>query len=231
MRLTNDNSPINLKYALMQKRNKQTTIEHLKKTALAIIKKEGIKELRVNRLEKESGMSKRLVYDYFGNIDNLLKTVLKENDPWQPYVLLFEKIKPNHKTTHGKDLAIILLKKQLSSMLQDRILQETNLLSLTNQESEMLRKLSESRSELIEKLFSLSQEQFKDTTVDFRITFTLLTAGINYLILYQSKQDTSLFGIDFRDEANFQKLHTSIEQIMGWLYQEAIAQQGKTTKL
>ncbi|MEJ5055513.1 TetR/AcrR family transcriptional regulator [Sphingobacterium sp. MYb382] len=215
----------------MQKRNKQLTIEHLKKTALTIIKKEGIKELRVNRLEKESGMSKRLVYDYFGSIENLLKIVLKENDPWQPYAILFEKIKLNHKITHGKELATILLKKQLSGLLQDRVMQEINLLALTNQESETLKKLSQGRNELVEKLFSLSTERFENTTIDFPVIFALLTAGINYLILYQNKQEESLFGIDLHDENSFQKLHNSIEQIMSLIYKEANVQQGKPARI
>ena len=214
----------------MQRRNKQTTIDHLKKTALDLIKKEGIKELRVNRLEKESGMSKRLIYDYFGSIDNLLKTILKENDPWQPYALLFEKIMPNHKPSYGKELATILLKKQLSSLRQDRVMQELSLSALTNHENETLQKIAQGRNELIQKLFGLANERFEKTTLDFSVMFTLLAAGVNYLVLHQKEQKKSLYGIDFGLESNFQKLHDSIEQIIQWMYKEAAAQQDKTPK-
>ena len=54
-------------------RNKEQTKDKLLEAVRAIIRKEGFQNIGVNKVAKEAGVDKVLIYRYFGNLEGLLK--------------------------------------------------------------------------------------------------------------------------------------------------------------
>ncbi len=48
----------------------------------SILVKEGFQHIKVNRIEAVSGVSKKLIYRYFGGLEGLIKNYLEQRDFW-----------------------------------------------------------------------------------------------------------------------------------------------------
>lgn len=203
------------------KRNKTVTMQLFKDAALEIIRKEGFEQLRVNKLERKVGKSKRLLYDYFGGIEGLLKEILYDTDPWLSYNKHVAQILKLHRNNKGKDLAGILLKNHLVYFSSDKLAQQISLLELTKKGNRVLRDLSNSRERLGDKLFSISNEHFDNTKVDIRFVMALLIGGINYMTLHKETNGSSFCGTDIKNERDFKKLCETLDQISKWAYENA----------
>lgn len=66
-------------------KNKEHTKRRLLDAVGDIIKKNGIGGLGVNKVAKKAGVSKILIYRYFGDFEQLIKTYILEKDFWTNY--------------------------------------------------------------------------------------------------------------------------------------------------
>lgn len=202
------------------KRDKVLTMQLIKDAAREIILKEGVKALKVNRLERDSGRSKRMFYDYFENLDNLLKIILEENDPWLVYKEKFSVIKEEHALDYGKRLVPMLLRSHLSSFSKDRIAREVSRLELTERD-ELIKELAISREHVGEKLFSFIDPYFKNSDIDIRLVIAVLIGGINYLTLHAEVTGSTFCGAKLNNEKTMDDLERTLTQIIGLVYDQA----------
>ena len=63
--------------------NKERTKAKLVKAVGQILVKQGFQNIRINNIEKVSGVSKKAIYDYFGGLDGLIKEYLDQVDYWK----------------------------------------------------------------------------------------------------------------------------------------------------
>jgi len=205
----------------VQKRDKIATMKLFQDAALEIIKNEGIEKLKINRLERKTGKSKRLVYAYFGGLDGLLEAVLKSNDPWLGYTQNIASILKLHKGNMGEDLAGILLKNHLVNFYSDGFAQQVSLLELSKKDDPALSSLTRSREELGNRLFAIAERHFEGTDVDIRFVMAILIGGINYLTLHKMANGSTFCGTNIERTEDFGKLCNALEQIVRWAYQNA----------
>jgi len=205
----------------VQKRDKLATMKLFQDAALEIIKNEGIEKLKINRLERKTGKSKRLVYEYFGGLDGLLQEVLKSNDPWLGYAENISSILKLHKGNMGEDLAGVLLKNHLVNFYNDRFAQQVSLMELSKKDDQALKSLARSREELGDRLFAIAERHFEGTDVDIRSVMAVLIGGINYLTLHKSANGSTFCGTNMETAEDFGKLCRTLEQIVRWAYQQA----------
>lgn len=201
------------------KRNKQETIRILRETALNIIRTEGINALGVNKLERESGKSKKMIYEYFGSIDNLLKEIVEANDIWLTLESHIETELEFHRADSGRELASSLLNRHLNELASDDLAKHISLLELTDRKSEILKGLTASRERLGEKIFGLTTQYFAGSSVDIRMIFALLIGGINYLVLFSESNESPFCGMNTRNQEDQDDLLQTLELIADWAYQ------------
>lgn len=71
--------------------------------------KDGIYALKINRLERDSRKSKKLIYDYFGSIQGVLLHVLKTKDSWGEYKNEVSTLIKDNRKTFGELIASPIL--------------------------------------------------------------------------------------------------------------------------
>jgi len=205
----------------IQKRDKPATMKLFEEAALEIIRNEGIEKLKINSLERKTGKSKRLVYEYFGGMEGLLQEVLKSHDPWLAYAKDLPSILDLHSENNGEVLAGILLKNHLISFYHDRFAQQVSLMELSKKGDRVLRSITHSREQLGDRLFAMAERRFEGTDVDIRSVMALLIAGINYLTLHKMANGSAFCGTNIDRAEDFGKLCDALGQIVRWTYQHA----------
>jgi len=204
-----------------KKRNKELTKQHFLEAIGLLIKEEGMKGLTVNKVATVAGHSKRLIYDYFGNLDGLIREFLHKSDHWLSYEERMEKIRTDHRGNHGRELAALMLKNHLYTFYSDALLQEVCLMELANKDNGLLIGLHRLRERVGDKVFAIFEGYFRGTVVNIRMIEALLIGGINYLVLHSSSIGTTFCGIDINDMGDRRELRATLEQITQWAYDHA----------
>lgn len=201
-------------------KNRAVTTRLILNAAATLIRENGLKKFRINQVAKLAGRSKRMIYDYFGNIDGLLIAVLKEADYWLENGDHAKSIIANHLGDNGKELAAISLKNHFKRFSADPLLQEISIYEISSS-STFLTELSKERERLAENMFELSEEHFKNTDVYFKAVEALLIGGINYIVLHSRFNGSKFYGIDINHPDHRAKLSKTLEQITRWAYENA----------
>jgi len=213
----------------IQKRDKLATMKLFEDAALEIIKSEGMEKLKISKLARKAGKSKRLVYEYFGSLDGLILAVLKNNDPWLGYTQNISSILKLHKGNRGEDLAGILLKNHLINFFHDNFAQQVSLMELSKKDDQVLKNLAGLREKLGDRLFAIADRHFEGTDVDIRAVMAILIGGINYLVLHKKTTGSTFCGMDIEKAEDLEKLCSALEQIARSIYQEAEKAKIKTS--
>jgi len=201
-------------------KNREVTTRLILDAAASLIRENGLKKFRVNHVAKRAGRSKRMIYDYFGNIDGLLLAVLKESDYWLESGDHAQSIIASHQADQGKELAALSLKNHFKRFASDPLLQEVGIQEISSS-TDFLTKLSAEREKQAKILFDLSAEHFKNTDVYFKAVEALLIGGINYIILHGKVNGSTFYGIDINHPDHKAKISKTLEQITKWAYENA----------
>lgn len=145
-----------------RKRDKKQTIDAFLRAGEKVLREEGIHALKVHKVERESGYSKRMMYTYFSDLDTLLEQVLYRNDPWLRYDQDREEMSEAHQGDSGRQLGAILLRNHFKKCLEDRLVREINLFELNGSSKEISRRLCEAREKFGEEFFKISKEHFSN---------------------------------------------------------------------
>lgn len=200
-------------------RNKTETIARVIEATKIIILRDGISGLKINKIQRESGRSKGMIYEYFGNIQGLIRATIQQSDPWLMYKDNLHEILKTHKDNFGRDLPATLLKDHFANYIKDPMSQAINLLELTKKDDEVLRELSELRERIAENVFSISDSHFSNSSISIRMITALLAAGINYMVLHKQSNGSTFCGMDIEKSSDRIILDQTIDQIISWAYE------------
>lgn len=156
-------------------KNKENTKRKMLDAVESIIKKEGFSGLGVNKVARVSGVSKILIYRYFGNFEKLLKAYVIEKDFWTSY--LNEEPKPED--------ADLTLKMQINKLLTEQF---TNFYEHCQMEAMLVNEIAND-NELVKHMSRLNGAT--DHTAYSDVVSTLLQAGTDHLILEMDEKTVS----------------------------------------
>ncbi|MFZ4261206.1 TetR/AcrR family transcriptional regulator [Sphingobacterium sp. HJSM2_6] len=169
-------------------RNVEIKKKRFKETIKKIFKERAFSDLTVNAVSYKAGISKSLLYRYFGNLNNLLSQLMEENDF---SAILEEKLAEEkvlgqqQDSNHFADMLRYLLSSPVSSGLVAWELSSQNRSIYDN-----LKK----REEILQQLF-LEKEELKNSNVDVQAIYTILFSSINYLSAYSFMHEVPINGI------------------------------------
>ena len=98
-------------------RNKERTKANLVTALGKILKKDGFSGLSITRVADVAKVDRRLIYDYFGGLEGLVKEYLNNNDYWNIQPEEVSKIVEISRTDAGKALAYRVLENQFDSLI------------------------------------------------------------------------------------------------------------------
>jgi AcrR family transcriptional regulator len=194
-------------------RNKERTRKKLTDAVGKVFAKEGYANLTAIKIASVAKVDRKLIYLYFGSLNNMIDCYFKENDFWVP--------------TYNKDIAQLLLKQQplnqqaIMTILKgqlDRIMNNKTFQKVIqwelSEKNKHMRKLSDERELVGEQLFNLTEDRFIGSGADLRATLALQIAGIYYLALHAKVNGSTFCGIDINLPAGKQRIENALKQII-----------------
>jgi AcrR family transcriptional regulator len=190
------------------KRNRNQTSQRIIDALEEVIAEKGIAGVGVNRIAEKAGVSKVLIYRYFGGLDGLLVHYVKMGRLFPLYnEATLEYLKPEHE----KDLARIWYKQVLHSYRLFRhfpTAYEVLKASVIDNEpmaDVVSRAQDEEMSRLVDQLAFV-----KD--VDARAISAIILGGMSYMTLL-SKKDHTMLGIDLSTESGWERVEEAVKLI------------------
>jgi len=205
-------------------RNKERTKEKLLAVVGDIIREEGHTGLGVNKVAKIAGVSKKLIYKYFGSMDELLNTYLRKRDFWIGMEgIILHDMEDTVRTEedymqHLAEISLVKLFEHLDGFKEAQKI----LLWQVSEKNPLLQQLNYEREVLGETMFKLSDPLFSNSDVDLRANYGILLAGVYYLTLHENAAVGSFCGIDLKTEAGKKRIAKSLKQLIGLSYQQAV---------
>ncbi len=196
-------------------REKARTMEKLIAAVGKVIKKHGYPGLTVANIASESGLDRKLVYTYFGSLDNLIELYITRQDYWKSKAN--KQIETLLQAENLSKLAMVnLLQGQFEQVLNDKILQRIIHWEL-GVKSKPLRKLADSREEVGELLLNKFEESYPNKDIDLRALLAIQTAGLYYLALHASSNGSTFCGIDINTPEGKERINRTIENTLDLL--------------
>lgn len=201
-------------------REKARTMQKLISAVGKVIEKHGYSKLNIATISAEAGLDRRLVYTYFGSLDNLIETYIKQKDYWSSSVEEDFVAFLAEKTELKSGDIFNLLQGQFDAVLNDKALQKILHWEL-GENSKILRKISDNRELLGEELFIRVEPGFEGTNIDIRAILALQVGGLYYLALH-AKSNGSLFcGIDINEIEGKQRIEKALETVLSLSFKQA----------
>jgi AcrR family transcriptional regulator len=173
-----------------------------------IIRTKGYTGLGVNKIAKQAGLNKKLIYRYFGTVDKLIEQYVIEKDFW---MITSQELRSNAEAESRmdlKDLISNILEEQFHFFYKEQEMQELILWELSGK-SPLMNSISNAREDLGEKILKLTDEHFKDSKLNFRALSALLTAGIYYIVLHGKV--STFCGLDIRNAEDREEILNSLK--------------------
>lgn len=200
-------------------KNKELTMRKLINAVGEILKSDGYNGLGVNKIAKQAGVSKKLIYRYFGNVDYLIESYVVENDYWLAFAKKVQAEVESNEQFDIKTLVTEILKNQFSFFLKERDMQRLILWEISS-DSDLMKSIHNARESNGQKLFEQTDSHFSEGKVNFRALAAILVGGIYYTILHTRYNGGIFCDVDMNTEKGQQEIMTAIEQIIGWAFKE-----------
>lgn len=184
-----------------------------------ILKKESFTGLTVTNVAKKANVNRKLIYEYFGGIENLVQEYLNSRDYWRVSLDKIDEIVEESKKDFGKQVAYSLIEHQFDALMANAEMRKiinwgltVNLKPLTD--------LNKERERLGEELFSkVIDAHFETKDKNIRAIEALLIGGIYYLTLQAKMSGETMCGIDINKEEGRTEIKKTLQQIIEWAYE------------
>jgi AcrR family transcriptional regulator len=199
-------------------RDKERTKMKLLAAVGVILKKEGFTGLNVSRVAKKANLHRKLIYEYFGGMENLVKEYLNSRDYWSVSLDQIDEIIEESKKDFGKQTAFALLEKQFDSLMANEEMRKIINWGLS-EDLKPLKELNKERERLGEELFNkITDDYFKDKDKNIRAIEGILIGGIYYLTLQAKMSGETMCGIDINTIEGQSEIKKTLKQIIEWAY-------------
>jgi AcrR family transcriptional regulator len=196
------------------------TEQHLVDAVGKVIREEGFKGLGINRIAKEAGCDKVLIYRYFGSIDGLIGAFLEKNDLYAHINLDELQGIVNPTQSELSDMAKLVFNKNLNILLENKNLQEIYRWELID-ENAPLQKIAQTREKHGYALTKLFKAALPNQQIDAEAYFAVITAAVHYLVL-RSKTAQMFNGLDLHDQESWKRVSISINKMIEHIVDEGM---------
>lgn len=201
-------------------RDKSRTMARMVAAVGKVIQKRGYPGLTAPNIATAAGVDKKLVWTYFGGVNNLIEEYIQQKDFWKFAAKAY--IDNLLKTPEEMGRAEInnLLQIQFDTLTKDKALQKIIHWEL-GESNKMLRKIADEREEIGEQFFSTIISDFDKSAVDLRARIAILLGGIYYLTLHAKSNGSEVCGIDINEEDGRIRIEKAIEDLIIEAYEKA----------
>jgi AcrR family transcriptional regulator len=190
------------------RRNRAKTTQRIVEAFETVLAERGLQYVGVNRVAEQAGVSKVLIYRYFGGLDGLIEHYIKMGrlyPEFQPAVL--EQLRPNSEAELGRvwHRQLTQLFRQFRSSKAARELLKANVI----EEDITATAASKAQDDEIQRL--VKQLSFVEGA-DSEALSAITIGAMSYLTLLADNNRT-LVGIDLRSEAGWKRIEQAVKLI------------------
>ncbi|RQO74525.1 TetR/AcrR family transcriptional regulator [Pedobacter sp. KBW06] len=193
-------------------KNKERTKQKFLDAVGEIIKKDGYTALKLRNIEAVAGVDRKLLYDYFGSINNLVESYIRQKDFYMGLADKARELVKENESDFGNKMIQKILIDQLDCFIDDDYLQQIVLWHIS-EPNELLTEISEEREKVSRIFVELTDPHFEGTDVDIRARLALIAAGIYFLVLYAKKTDVLFCGIGMNTAEGVERIKKAISSL------------------
>lgn len=199
-------------------RNKERTKENLISALGEILKKDGFSGLNISRVAEKAKVDRRLIYDYFGSLEGLVKEYLNTNDYWKMSPEEVGDIVETSKADAGKTLAYNVLENQFDSLIKNEEMRRIITWGLS-EKLPILKALDLKREDIGNQVLTeVFDKHFEGSDKNFRALYALLMGGVYYLTLHAKMQENPFCGIDLQQPSGQEEIKKALKQFIELAY-------------
>lgn len=199
-------------------RNKERTKNNLIKAVGKILKSDGFSGINVAKVASMAKVDRKLVYNYFGDLDGLIKHYLENHDYWNIGPENIEDIIASARVDHGKILAYSVMEHQFDSLINNEEMRRIITWGIS-EKLPILKDLDLKRENAgNEVLKTIFDPHFHGSGKNFRAMYGILMGGVYYLTLHARMQENPFCGIDLQKEYGQQEIKKSLKHLLDLIY-------------
>ncbi|MDO3628572.1 TetR/AcrR family transcriptional regulator [Mucilaginibacter sp. BT774] len=179
----------------------------------------GYEAFGLNKIAASAGVSKPMIYEYFGSLNRLLKAYIAGKDSWMPYLETLQL--PEHPTSEE-------LKNCFITMLQDQFRffhQEKEMRRLVHWQirsyNPLMRATCEAREREGARILKLADDHFRKSGISLKAVMAMLVGGIYHNVLHDTAGLGTMAGIDLKNDKDLDIMLKTIAQIVEWAFNAA----------
>lgn len=174
-------------------RDKDRTKEKLISAVGKLITTKGFHELRVTTIASTAGVDKKLIYEYYGSVENLVTAYLRNED----YGSNLRKMDLDvDLSDHGKLRSKLLIEKMYEEVTNNKELQKIIVWELYAY-NEILRNLVDEREKLGEQVVKeIMEPYFEENHKKYRAVMAILISSTYYLNIHAESNGSLFCGLD-----------------------------------
>ena len=172
----------------------------------SIIASDGFESVGINVVAQRAGVSKMLIYRYFGGLNGLLSKYLLQKDFW---------VNTNMNIEKSSDISGSLkqlFREQIRQLRNDIILQRLHRWELST-ENQAIRLLREKREQNGNELIRSVSELTHSSSAEIASLASIISAAISYLV-QREKQNPVYNGIDLNNDRGWEQIVGGIDLII-----------------
>ena len=201
-------------------KDKEITKKKLIEAVGEISKLYGFKGVRISKVSRHAGVDRKLIYRYFGNLNNLIEAYVVENDYWLLFADHLKGMLKERKVEDSQVLITEILQELFRFFLREKEMQRLILMEL-NDTNSIMRSIHNVRESLGEGFLNMTDQHFKDSGINFRAVSALLVGGIYYIILHTRNNGYNFANLDLKIPEEMADLPETITKIVNWAYKAA----------
>ena len=197
--------------------DKERSKQKLIKAVGIVLKNKGYNGLTATNIAKAAGLSRRLITMYFGSVDELVETYVRNKDFWLAASGNAAEMIASNKGEDTKKIIEYLLQNQMDNFYDNPEMQKLILWEISKK-TKIMYEVCEEREHLGSKVFELTDKELQGRNIDIRAVTTLLVAGIYYMVLHAKSTDTTFCEIDINQPEGMQRIKNAISLILEHTY-------------
>ncbi len=199
-------------------RNKERTKANLITALGKILKKNGFSGLSARSVADEAKVDRRLIYDYFGGLEGLVREYLNNKDYWNIKSDDVNGLIENAREDAGKTLAYKVLEEQFNSLIGNEEMRRIITWGLS-EKLPVLKELDLKRENIGELVLSeVMEKHFAHSDKNFRAMYAIMMGGVYYLTLHAKMQENTFCGINIQQAEGQEEIKKALRQFLELIY-------------
>ena len=198
-------------------KDKEQTKRKLIDAVGIIVKKKGFEALRISKVAREAGVDRKLVYRYFGNLNNLTEAYITENDYWMLFSEHLKSLLKDLNPANSKLIITDILQELFRFFSSQKEMQNLIMMELKGS-NEILHSIHNARESLGQQFLEMTDAHFEKSNVNFRAVSALLVGGIYYIILHTRSNGYNFADVNLKGEDGIKAILKTLAQIVDWAF-------------